>query len=82
MEAPAASINHSPPTPTGALSSVSLLLTNATFFFAIPELMGLRDNIFFPIRSNQVLDAPIVAENVMCMSDSKINKGYNIVQTI
>lgn len=82
MEPSAASITL----PPGPPSSVSLLLTNAIFFsirlLAIPELIVLRDDIFFLIRSNQVPDAPIMVENVMRMNNNRINKGSNIVQTI
>lgn len=82
MEPSAASITL----PPGPPASVSLLLTNAIFFsirlLAIPELIVLRDDIFFPIRSNQVPDAPIMVENVMRMNNNRINKCSNIVQTI
>lgn len=45
------SINQSlppAPTPTGPLSSVSLLLTNTTFFFAIPEPDWTERQYFLP----------------------------------
>ena len=75
-------INHSP---RGPLSSVSLLLTNTTVFsirlLTIPELIILRDYIFFLIKSNQVL-APIMVENVICMNNNRINEGDNTVQAI
>lgn len=60
------SINH-PPTPPPSLSPLCLGFSVSPLFFSlafltIPKLIVPRDDIFFAIKSNQVLDGPIMGE--------------------